>query len=175
MPPWRLRDFHEDDLDQIISIWDKSRQPDEAPPIYPISEVVSAARSGQPTVVAIVGHQLVGMATAQVQGERGWVSAVALSSRWRNRGIGSALIGELELRLRMLGVRRMSALLPPDTTGTTALRNSGYKEREGLTYFEKIEHVGRSDAGLLAEFGGEVMPRGLWHAMAGMESEKHVI
>ena len=98
-----------------------------------------------------------------------------MSSRWRNRGIGSALVGELELRLRTLGVRRISALLPPDATGTTALRNSGYKERHDLTYFEKVEHLGASDAGLLAEFGGEVMPRGLWYAMAGMESEKQVI
>ena len=39
----------------------------------------------------------------------------------------------------------------------------------------KIEHVGPSDAGLLAELGGEVMARGLWYAMAGMESEKQVI
>jgi transitional endoplasmic reticulum ATPase len=175
MPPWRLRDFHDDDLDQVIAIWDKSRQPDEPAPVFSVSEVVSAARSGQPTVVAVVGDELVGMATAQVQGERGWVSSVALSSRWRNRGIGSALLGELELRLRTLGVRRMSALLPPDATGTTALRNSGYKEREGLTYFEKVEHVGASDAGLLAEFGGEVMLRGLWHELAGMESEKQVV
>jgi AAA+ superfamily predicted ATPase/GNAT superfamily N-acetyltransferase len=175
MPPWRLRDFHDDDLDQVISIWDKSRHPDEPSPVFPVSEVVSAARSGQPTVVAVVGDELVGVASAQVQGERGWVATVALSSRWRNRGIGSALLGELELRLRTLGVRRMSALLPPNATGTTALRNSGYKEREGLTYFEKVEHVGASDAGLLAEFGGEVMPRGLWNAMAGMESEKEVI
>ena len=57
---------------------------------------------------------------------------VAVSSRWRNRGIGSALLGELELRLRTLGVRRISALLPADATGTTALRNSGYDERAGL-------------------------------------------
>ncbi len=175
MPPWRLRDFHDDDLDQVIAIWDKSRQPDEASPVFAVSEVVSAARSGQPTVVAVVGDELVGMATAEVRGERGWVSAVALGSRWRNRGIGSALLGELELRLRPLGVRRISALLPPDATGTVALRNSGYKERENLVYFEKLEHLGASDAGLLAEFGGEVMPRGLWHAMAGMESEKQVI
>jgi hypothetical protein len=175
MPLWRVRDFHNDDLDRVIELWDKSRQSDEPPPVFGVSEVVSSARSGQPTVVAVVGDELVGMATAQVQGERAWISTVALSSRWRNRGIGSALLCELELRLRTLGVRRMSALLPPDTTGTTALRNSGYKEREGLTYFEKIEHVGPSDAGLLAEFGGEVMPRGLWYAMAGMESEKRVI
>jgi GNAT superfamily N-acetyltransferase len=175
MPLWRVRDFHDDDLGQVIALWDKSRQADEPPPVFPVSEVVSTARSGQPTVVAVVGDEMVGMATAHVQGERGWISAVALSSRWRNRGIGSALLAELELRLRTLGVRRLSALLPPDITGTAALRNSGYKEREGLTYFEKVEHVGPSDAGLLTEFGGEVMPRGLWCAMAGMESEKQVI
>jgi L-amino acid N-acyltransferase YncA len=175
MPAWRLRDFHDDDLDQVIAIWDKNRQPDEPPPVFQVSEVVSAARSGQPTVVAVVGNELVGIATAQVEGERGWISAVALGNGWRNRGIGSALLADLERRMRALGVRRMSALLPPDATGTAALRNSGYKERDGMAYFEKIEHVGPSDAGLLAEFGGEVMPRGLWYAMAGMESEKQVI
>ena len=33
MPPWRLRDFHEDDLDQAISVWDQSRSLDEAHPV----------------------------------------------------------------------------------------------------------------------------------------------
>ena len=175
VPPWRLRDFHDDDLDQAISIWDTNRQPDESQPVFPISEVLSAARSGQPSVVAMVGDELVGMAVAQVQGERGWISTVALNSRWRGRGIGSALLSELELRLRCLGVRRICALLPPEATGTAALGNSGYAARDGLTYFEKIDHVGSGDAGLLAELGGQVMPRGLWNAMAGMESEKQVI
>jgi transitional endoplasmic reticulum ATPase len=175
VPPWRLRDFHDDDLDQAISIWDQSRRPDEPNPVFPISEVVSAARNGQPCVVAAVGDQLVGMAVAQFQGERAWISMVALSNQWRNRGIGSALLGELELRLRMLGVRRFSALLPPEATGTAALRNSGYDARDGLTYFEKVAHVGAADAGLLAQLGGQVMPRGLWDAMAGMETEKKVI
>jgi transitional endoplasmic reticulum ATPase len=175
MEPWRLRDFHDDDLEQAISIWDKSRHPDEPMPVFPISEVVSAARSGEPTVVAVVGDQLVGIAVAHVSGERGWVSTVSLSSRWRNRGIGSALLGELEVRLRSLGVRRISALLPPDATGTAALRNSGYDERVGLTFFEKIDHIGAGDTSLLAELGGQVMPRGLWNVMAGMECEKQVI
>jgi transitional endoplasmic reticulum ATPase len=175
MPPWRLRDFHDDDLDQAISIWDKSRHPDEPQPVFPISEVVSAARSGQPSVVAVVGEELVGVAVAQVEGERGWLSAIALSSRWRGRGIGSGLLGELELRLRSLGVRRICALLPPDATGTAALRNCGYAERAGLAYFEKVDHLGAGDSGLLTELGGGLMPRGLWQAMAGMESEKQVI
>lgn len=175
MAPWRLRDFHDDDLDQAISVWDQTRHPDESQPVFPVSEVVAAARSGQPAVVALVGDQLVGMAVAQLQGERAWISMVALSKGWRNRGIGSALLGELETRLRTLGVRRISALLPAEATGTAALRNSGFASRGDLTYFEKLDHVGASDAGLLAALGGQVMPRGLWQAMAGMEAEKRVI
>jgi transitional endoplasmic reticulum ATPase len=175
MPPWRLRDFHEDDLDQAISVWDQSRRPDEPHPVFPVSEVVSAAKSGQPAVVAVVGDQLVGMAVAQQHGERGWISMIALSNGWRDRGIGSALLSDLEVRLRTLGVRRISALLAEDATGTAALRNSSYAERGDLRYFEKLDHVGASDAGLLAALGGQVMPRGLWQAMAGMEAEKRVI
>ncbi|MGH3560606.1 MAG: ATP-binding protein, partial [Mycobacterium sp.] len=175
MPPWRLRDFHDDDLDQAIAVWDQSRRPEEPQPVFPISEVVAAARSGLPAVVAVVGDELVGMAVAQFHGERAWIALVALASRWRNRGIGSALLGQLELRLRSLGVRRIVALLPAEATGTAALRNSGYQERTDLTYFEKVDHVGASDTGLLAELGAQVMPRGLWRAMAGMESEKQVI
>ena len=175
MPVWRVRDFHDEDLDQAISIWDRGRHPHEGQPVFSISEVVSAARGQQPAVVAVVGDELVGMAVAQYQGERAWISMMALRDRWRNRGIGSALLGELESRLRALGVRRIGALLPQDATGSTALENSGYLRRAGLSYYEKVDHVGPSDAGLLAELGGQVLLTGLWHAMAGMEKEKEVI
>jgi len=175
MPPWRLRDFHEDDLDQAISVWDQSRSRDEIHPVFGVSEVISAARSGQPAVVAVIGAELVGMAAAQPQGERAWISVIALSHLWRNGGIGSALLGELEIRLRTMGVRRVCALLPAEATGTTALLNSGYTERAALSYFEKLDHAGTADAGLLANLGGQVMTDGLWHAMAGMEREKQLI
>ncbi|SDN51326.1 Acetyltransferase (GNAT) family protein [Actinacidiphila guanduensis] len=175
MPSWRLREFHDDDLDRAVQIWDQSRLADDAPPVFPVSEVMAAARAGAPAVVALVGDDLVGMAVAQVQGERAWITLVALAARWRNRGIGSALVGELERRLRPQGVRRISALLPPGATGDTALENSGYTRREGLVLHEKVDHLGAGDAGLLAELGGRVQPRGLWEALAGMEREKEAI
>jgi transitional endoplasmic reticulum ATPase len=173
--PWRLRDFHEDDLDEAISVWDQIRGPDEPHPVFPVSEVISAAKSGQPSVVAVVSDQVVGMAVGQQHGERGWISMLALSESWRNRGMGSALLGDLEDRLRTVGVRRISALLSADATGSAALRNSGYAERSDIRYFEKIDRVGTSDGGLLAALGGQVMSGGLWDAMAGMEAEKRVI
>ncbi|MFF0033816.1 GNAT family N-acetyltransferase [Streptomyces avermitilis] len=107
MPTWRLRDFHDDDLDRAVQIWDQDGQTDDSPPVFPISEVMAVARTGGPAVVAVVGEDLVGMAVAQVQGDRAWITLVALAGTWRNRGIGSALIAELERRLRIQGVRRI--------------------------------------------------------------------
>lgn len=175
MPTWRLRDFRDDDLDRAIQIWDQDRQRDDAPPVFPVSEVMAAARTGGPAVVAVVGDDLVGMAVAQAQGDRAWITLVALAGNWRSRGIGSALIAELERRLREQGIRRIGALLAPEATGTAALENSGYRTREGLVYYEKVEHLGASDAGLLAELGGRVQPQGLWGSLAGMEREKEAI
>ncbi|WIX77001.1 GNAT family N-acetyltransferase [Amycolatopsis carbonis] len=175
MPTWRLRDFHDDDLDRVIQLWDQDRQADDSPPVFPISEVIAATRTGELVVVAAVGDDVVGMAVAQAQGERAWIVGVALARLWRNRGIGSSLVGELERRLRAQGIRRISALLPPGATGAAALENSGYLARTGLVFYEKVEHLGASDAGLLAELGGRVLPRGLWTDLAGMEQEKETI
>ena len=194
MPVWRLRDFSDDDLDQAIQVWDQSRVPgsrrlDEAPgnevargeaiqavePVFPVAEVVAAARAGQPAVVAEVGEEIVGMAVAQIQGDRAWVMMVALAARWRQRGIGSALLADLERRLRTLGVRRICALVGQGATGTTAFENSGYARRDGLVYYELLEHLRPDQANLLAELGGRLLPPGLWSGLAGMENEKRII
>jgi len=45
VPAWRLRDFRDDDLDQAIAVWDQSRQGEEPPPMFPVSEVMAAARA----------------------------------------------------------------------------------------------------------------------------------
>ena len=47
--------------------------------------------------------------------------------------------------------------------------------REGLSYYEKIEHLGGAESGLLTALGGRILPTGLWDAVAGMEAEKQVI
>jgi ATP-dependent 26S proteasome regulatory subunit len=174
MPAWHLRDYHDDDLDQAIEIWDQSRGADEQP-VFPVSEVMTAAKNGQMAVVAVVGDELVGMAVAQPHGKRAWILLVALASRWRERGIGSALLAELERRLRAMGVRRISALLPAGAAGTKALDRSGYLSRDGLTYYEKLEPQETGNADVLRALGGRMLPDGLWDAMAGMEREKQVV
>lgn len=173
MPTWWLRDFHDDDLDQAIQIWDQSRQGEDS--VFSVAEVMAAARAGQPAVVAAVEDQLVGMAVAQAEGERAWVLLVALAAGWHGRGIGSSLLAALEGRLRSLGVRRICTVLPEGATGSEALKNSGYECRRGFTYFEKVERLGATVANLLDQLGGVLLPPGRWEAVAGMQREKEVI
>ncbi len=174
MPAWHLRDYHDDDVDQAIQIWDQSRRSEEDP-VFPVSEVMAAAEAGQTAVVAVVGDELVGVAVAQAHGKRAWVLLVALASRWRDRGIGSALLAELERRLRALGVRRISTLLPAHAAGTKALEHSGYLSRADLTYYEKLEPRETANNEVLTALGGRMLPEGLWETMAGMEREKQVV
>ena len=48
MPAWRLRDYHEADLDQAIQVWDQGRGPGSAEPVFSVAEVMAAARAGPP-------------------------------------------------------------------------------------------------------------------------------
>ncbi|MBU3751995.1 MAG: GNAT family N-acetyltransferase [Mycobacterium sp.] len=175
MPVWRLRDYHDEDLDQAIAVWDQSRGPGASEPVFSVAEVVAAARSGEPAVVAEVGDEVVGMAVAQTQGERAWILLLAIGARWRGRGVGSALLADLERRLRSAGVRRICAVLTDGATGAGALENSGYTRREHLVYYELLEHLGPDQANLLDELGGQMPPPGLWDDLAGMETEKQII
>ena len=175
MPAWRLRDYHDQDLDQAISVWDQSRGPGSAEPVFSVAEVMAAARAGQPAVVAEAGDEVIGMAVAQTQGERAWILLVALAARWRGRGVGSALLADLERRLRSQGVRRICAMIPEGATGAAALENSGYTRRDRLVYYEMLEHLGPDQANLLDELGGQILPPGLWGDLAGMGYEKQII
>jgi transitional endoplasmic reticulum ATPase len=169
----RVRDFHEDDLDRVVRVWEESRSP-EGRAVYGLAEVLGALRDEGAAVVATVGEVVVGAAAARVAGDRAWVVLLGLADDWRGRGLGSAMLSELEKRLMARGVHRLSALLAEGETGANAFRNCGYETRD-LTYFERVVPLQPQDVSLLDELGGRMLPRGLWERLAGMEREKQLI
>jgi transitional endoplasmic reticulum ATPase len=173
MPPWRVRDFHDDDLDQVVHIWEQNRQ--GVDPVFSVAEVVAMARTGHPALVAVVERDVVGVIIVQMQGERAWIALFGLDARWRNRGIGSLLLNEMEKKLRAASVHRICGLVLGDAPGYKALENCGYVARTDLTYFEKVAELAPAEFGVLEELGGRLLPAGLWDMLAGMEREKEVI
>ena len=131
-----IRGFHDDDLDQVVRVWEESRTP-EGGAVHGLAEVLAAIREGGCAVVAVVGEVVVGAAVTRVSGDRGWVVLLALANDWRRQGFGSALLTELEKQLMDRGVHRLSALLAEGAAGVKAFQNCGYEQRD-LTYFERV-------------------------------------
>src|SRR3984885_1819588 len=151
MAPWRVRDFHADDLDAAIRLWDNPEASSEAP-AFGLSDLIAAVRSHQPAVVAVVGEELAGTAVATVSGDRAWVMRISLAGPWRHRGIGSAMLGELERRLVTAGVHRIQCLLASDSEiGPLALEHSGYRLHRDMVLYERVEPVGPASAGVLGQ------------------------
>ena len=174
MTDWQLREFVPSDLEGLVRLDDASSTSHQ-PPVFALSDVVAAVAARNPAVVAVASGRLVGTAVSRVEGDQAWLLRLALDPAWRGRGLGSALISELEHRLVMAGVRRIRALLPTDETGTAAFDNSGFTARPAMTLFEKSESVDPRAATVLRELGGAVPTAGLWDRVAGMVDEKRLI
>lgn len=174
MSPWRIRELAEGDLDQVVRIWEESRDT-AADPAVNLAEVVSALHGDACAVVAVVAEQVVGAAVSSVAQERAWVLRLAIARQWRGHGIGSALLAALEQRLAQTGVRRIGALLPEGEVGEQAFRNSGYTGRPDLSYFEKLLTSESAEATMLDQLGAVVPEDGLWDRIAGMGAEKSLI
>jgi MoxR-like ATPase/GNAT superfamily N-acetyltransferase len=175
MAQWRVRDFHADDLDAAVRLWDTPADSSQAP-AFGLSDLIAAVRSHEPAVVAAVGDELVGVTVATVNGDHAWVMRISLAAAWRHRGIGSAMLRELERRLVAAGVHRIQCLLSEDSEiGALALEHAGYAARRGLVLYERVEPVGPASAGVLGQLGGGMVRAGAWDQLGGMAREKELI
>jgi transitional endoplasmic reticulum ATPase len=175
MALWRVRDFHADDFDAAVRLWDNPVVSSEAP-AFGLSDLIAAVRSHEPAVVTVVGEDLVGIAVATVGGDRAWVMRISLAPAWRHRGIGSAMLGELERRLVAAGVHRIQCLLSGDSeVGALALEHAGYTARQGMVFYERLEPVDPGSAGVLGQLGGRMIRVDAWDQLGGMVEEKELI
>ncbi len=175
MTPWRIRELHDDDLDAAVRLWDDPVA-SSAVPVFGVSDLITAVRSGSPAVVAVVGDELVGSVVATVSGARAMLLRISLAPGWRQRGIGSAMLTELERRLVAAGAHRLVCLLADDQdVGAEAMDHCGYSVRHGISMYEKLEPVGLGDIGILGQLGGRMIRPSTWNQLGGMMREKELI
>ncbi|KUN75983.1 ATP-binding protein [Streptomyces griseoruber] len=174
MTGWRVRDYHQDDLEGVVRV-DMESSTTEEPALFPLADAVSALQDLHPAVVATADDVVVGAAVSRVEGDRAWILRICMAPAWRHQGLGSALITALEQRLFTDGVRTVYAALPEGETGAAALRNRGFGARSGLVLFEKRRPLPPQTADMLSSLGAELPTGGLWQEVAGMEREKQLI
>lgn len=175
VPVWRIRDFHEDDFDRAMQLLLRESREAGPQPVVPLAELIAAVHAEQPALVAEVGSEVVAAVFSTVIGERAWVLRLAIAAEWRNRGIGSALLAQLERRFVTRGVRRSLAFLPAGELDATAFTRAGFVAREEVVLLEWVAPIAPAEVMLLDRLGGIVLPPGRWSALAGMDHEKQLI
>jgi len=173
VPGWRLRDFHADDLDGILRLWEQCQRTGSEP-VYALSEVLASCQKDH-AVVAVHGEEVVGAAVGRAAHNQGWIVFSATADGWHGRGIGPGLLAALEKRMAPHGLSKLSALLPDDGSRVDAFVSQGFELKSRLRYVERRIPVQREELGTLHELGGRVPARGLWDSVGGMRHEKDLL
>jgi GNAT superfamily N-acetyltransferase len=173
MTSWRIRDFHVDDLDGILDLWEEIRA-SKTEPVYGLSEVLASCQKDH-AVVAVHGEQVVAAAVGRAAHAQGWIVFLATAEPWQRQGIGSALLAALERRMAPHGLTKLSALMPESPSRVDAFLNRGFEVKKNLRYFERHIPVQREELKSLGELGGRILPRDLWEGVGGMAREKELL
>jgi transitional endoplasmic reticulum ATPase len=174
MSSWLTRDYHDDDLESVVHLWESTSVLGQAS-VFGVSECIGALRNHEPAVVAVVGGDVVGVALATIAGDRAWVTRIAVAPEHRRQGVSAALLSALERRILDRGVRRLAYVLPEGDGFEVGLGKAGYTRTPAVAYYEKIEPLAPGEAHLLESLGGRVLPAGAWDRISGMRAEKSMI
>ena len=108
MSKMSIREFKILDYDQVVRLWKESglviRPGDDV-------EGVNLKLQRDPDLFLIFEekNEIIGVVMGAWDGRRGWINHLAVKPNRQRRGIGTALVRELERRLVMKGARKVNA------------------------------------------------------------------
>ena len=142
---------------------------------YSRSDVIEALHEHQPAAVAVSAERLVGAAVARVCGADAHLLALALHPQWRNLGIGSALLRELDQGIIHQGAHRLLALVEPGQVGEVAFIHQGFTRLDGLHLYIRASSMVPEELAIVERYGGHFPSPGLWDSMKGFSSTKDLL
>ncbi|WP_040168086.1 ATP-binding protein [Microbacterium gorillae] len=167
-----IREFHGDDLDQLVRLWGHVTR-DADTPIYSLAEVIASCQADH-AVVAVRGTEIVGAAVGRAAHAQGWIVFFGVDVPDEDGALHAALLDALERRMASLGLSKLSVLLPEDGVIDRFTDNS-FAVHHAVRYLERDMPVQRRELEALKEVGGRILPRNLWRKVAGMTREKTLL
>jgi hypothetical protein len=165
-----IRDFHGDDLDQIVRLWGQVTGENEWP-IYSLAEVIASCQQDH-AVVAVQGDLLVGAAVGRAAHAQGWIVFFGVAGAPAD--VSASLLDALERRMAPLGLAKLSVLIP-ESDGLESFTANSFEVHHSVRYLERDMPVQRREIDALKEVGGRILPRHLWERVAGMAHEKTLL
>jgi ribosomal protein S18 acetylase RimI-like enzyme len=134
-----IRPFRMDDYTAVHALWCEAgpgltlRPSDEPEQVKKKLE-----RDPELFLVAEEESRLVGVIMGAWDGRRGWIHHLAVHADWRGRGIGTALLHEVETRLAAIGCLKVNLMVRKDNTSAQELyRRLGYEDMSPIVLMGK--------------------------------------
>ena len=106
------------DIEAVVDLWTVAGL--KVDPVVAGEELRQLVRSRSELVlVADEGAILAATVMGTWDGRRGWLQRLATRPGWEGRGLGRALVAELEVRLRALGCTKVNLLIEADNAAVT--------------------------------------------------------
>lgn len=161
-----VRQLEDADVDAALALWARTEHLGPTPreeleqlrahdPGLVLVAVRAASTGTAPTPPA--GHadaELAGVVLGSFDGRRGWISRLAVAADARRRGVGRALVAEVERRLAARGCRQVNLLTFEDNAaGRTMWEALGYRGIEHVVLYSRALGAGDAAAADAAEPG----------------------
>ena len=133
----KIRALRPADIPQVIALWQEAGDYHDWMDT-PEALTAKADRERGLFLVAEEGGKVVGTVMGGYDGRIGQVMRLAVTAGHRRRGTATALMAELEDRLRRKGAPQVSLLVWGGNAAAISLyRKLGYELREGVCYMKK--------------------------------------
>ncbi|MHB9032971.1 MAG: GNAT family acetyltransferase [Anaerolineae bacterium] len=107
-----MRSFQMSDYPAVVALW---QQAGPGITLRPSDEPAEVARKLERDpdlfLVAEEGAEIIGVIMGAWDGRRGWIHHLAVRDDWRNRGVGSSLLSEVEARLKTKGCLKVNLMV----------------------------------------------------------------
>ena len=170
---WTVRISEVNDMPNVIRLIERARSAETVH--VELSDVVADLRSPATNVVACVGDSIVAVLVGRPEGDVGRIVAIAIAPEWRNKGIGSALIGRAEAAFLKAGCHRIVALLTENQVGAAALINRGFEITPNLAMYEKDEPLRPTAFSILERWNGELIDQSRWESFSGLTMQRDIV
>ncbi len=135
-----IRPYVDHDRDGVAGLW-REVFPDNPPWNRP-EEDIDRKLTVQPQLflVAVADEEVVGTAMGGFDGHRGWVHLVAVRASYRRRGIGEALMKEVEKGLVKIGCTKLNLQVrSTNQEVVTFYRKLGYQVEDRISMAKRLD------------------------------------
>jgi len=142
-PDLAIREFRTSDYDALIRLWDEAKLPYKPAGRDKRENICDEVkRSNAIFLVAEKNGGIIGSAFGTHDGRKGWINRVAVTPKWRRRGIAAQLVYAVERRFNAMGIGIIACLIEDwNVESMRFFEGIGYKRHRDIFYFTKRSKV----------------------------------